>query len=149
MKDGQIMEIEWQCNRLNDAFAFFLDRKEYQKVADLFTTDGVFLRNGVKLVGRQEIVAALSKRPANLVTRHVTTGAHFLSITVNRAEAVSCKRSYFGMLAGEPPAGFKGDQVALLDFEDTFTLTDDGWRIAQRITKPILLADALRASFGT
>jgi len=148
MNKIETMEIEWECMRLSNAFAHLLDRKEYRQFSALFTEDGVFVRNGARLVGRAAIFAALTQRPSNAITRHVTTGMHFQHVAADSARAISCNRSYFGMLDGEPPANFKGDQVILLDFEDIYAKTAAGWRFAERITSPVLLPDVLRPMFG-
>lgn len=149
MNRNTLMEIEWECTRLSNAFAHLMDHKEYEKLANLFTEDGVFVRDGKRLVGRGQIIETLSARPSIAITRHVTTGIYFTHVDESSAQAISVNRSYFAMNdGGALPASYKADQVIFLDFEDTFVKTAEGWRIAARHTTQVLLPDSLRPMFG-
>ena len=136
-----------ECIELSSAFAYFLDRREYAALADLFTEDGVWTRYGIDLRGHDAIVLELNKRPANQFTRHVTTSHHFTSLTENVAAAVSCNLSFFSFDEGAPPSLFKPGNTIVLDFEDTYAQTPRGWRFTSRISQPLLIPAALWHQF--
>lgn len=149
MEAGQRMAIEWECAALANAFAYYIDNREYPKVGECFTEDGVFHRDGKQLVGRRMIVEALEQRPLEAVTRHVTTGYHFSHVDADEAIAHSTNRSYFAMAEGGVlPASRPPAQMVLLDFTDRFRRTEAGWRIAERRTSLVFIDDTQRALFG-
>jgi hypothetical protein len=138
--------IEQECVRLSYAFAYHLDHREYDALAALFAPDGSWVRHGVRLQGRDQIVAALNERKANQFTRHVTTSFHFTEVTETRARSVAYNMSYFSLEGDKPlPLRFGPDQAMLLDFVDTCVITAAGWRFQERITTPVLLPDSVRA----
>jgi hypothetical protein len=133
------MEIEHECKALSSAFAYHLDRREYQKLADLFAPDGVWIRHYVPLRGREAILAAMAERPSTQFTRHVTTGFHFTEVTETRASAVSINMSYFSFQAETLPAPYEPEKAMLLDFVDTYIKTEAGWRFLERDTRMVLI----------
>ena len=59
------------CADVACRFFRYLDRRHYDELAGLFAPDGIWVRQGAQLRGRDAIVAALAQRPAGLVTRHL------------------------------------------------------------------------------
>ena len=142
-QSDDISRAKANCVDLSNAFAFFLDRRDYEALADLFVEDGVWTRYGIDLRGRRNIVAELDKRPANQFTRHVTVGHHFTEVTDERAAAMSTNVSFFSFHGGEPPFPVVAGDMIVLDFEDVFAKTSAGWRFVSRTSHPLLVPDAL------
>jgi len=138
-------EIEADCIALSHAFAYELDVKNYEALAALFAPDGVFIRTGVRLQGPAQILATMRQRPAEQFTRHVTTNIHFTHVEQDLAKAVSYNVSYFAMSANRPPLDLGPQQVMVLDFIDTYTRTQQGWRFLERDARAVLIPAELRA----
>jgi uncharacterized protein (TIGR02246 family) len=146
MDQASRAEIERECTALSHAFCYNLDHRQYAALADLFTADGVWIRHGQALKGREQIIAALSKRLPNQFTRHVTTNFHFTEVTETRASAVLYNMSYFSLEGDQPlPLRYGADQSMLLDFKDVYLRTEQGWRFLERDTSPVLIPDSVRA----
>jgi len=145
MQKSDRMLAEWECVRLSHAFAYHLDRRNYADLANLFAPDGVWIRHGQPLRGRERIVAELDKRPPNQFTRHVTTGFHFTHMDETTAKSVAYNVSYFSLDGADLPLRYVPDQVMVLDFIDSYVNTPDGWRFSERITKEVMIPDAVRA----
>ena len=139
MDKYQQIEIEHDCMALSSAFAYHLDRRDYQALADLFAPDGVWIRHNVHLKGRKEIMAAMLQRPAEQFTRHVTTGFYFTLVDESIARSVSTNMSYFSFEAATLPAPYVPENAMLLDFVDTYIKTTAGWRFSERDTQMVLI----------
>jgi hypothetical protein len=138
-------EIEAECVALSHAWAYNIDHKKYEALADLFVSDGVFIRTGVRLEGRAAILAAMRARPADQFTRHVTTNFHFTEVSENRARATSYNMSYYAFLPGNPPFTYAPERMMLLDFVDQFVHTPDGWRFQERDARAVLIPEDLKS----
>ena len=138
-------EIEAECVALSNAFAYHLDHKEYPALIALFAPNGTFVRTGVRLEGRENILAAMQQRPADQFTRHVTTNFHFTHVGHDSARAVFYNQSYFIFAPDRPPYAYSPERMMLLDFIDIYTRTTDGWRFLERDARPLLIPEELRA----
>ena len=138
-------EIEAECVRLSNAFAFHLDQKNYDDLVTLFVPHGVFIRTGVRLEGHARILEKMRERPAEQFTRHVTTNFHFTHVEYSTAIGVFYNLSYFAFTAQTTPLAYDPERVMLLDFFDTYTKTPDGWRFLQREARAILIPAQLRS----
>lgn len=138
-------EIEAECVALSHAWAYHIDRKEYAALAELFVPDGVFVRTGVRLAGREAILAAMHARPAEQFTRHVTTNWHFTAVEADRANAVSYNQSYYAFLPGQPPFTYAPERMMLLEFVDEYVRTAEGWRFRERDARAVLIPEDLKA----
>jgi uncharacterized protein (TIGR02246 family) len=146
MDKAACAEIERECTALSYAFAYNLDHRNYEALANLFAADGVWVRHGQRLQGHEQIIAALNQRLPNQFTRHVTTNFHFTEVTPTRARSVAYNMSYFSLEGDKPmPLRFGQEQAMLLDFIDLYTLTPHGWRFLERTTTPVLMPDSVRA----
>lgn len=121
------------CEALIHAFCHFIDHGEAVKVVDLFTPDGVFDRRGAALRGHAELAAAMAKRSAQVVTRHVCSNI------VLRAESptrIAGTTSFLFFRRDDAQPGVDARPAACLEaignYEDVFERTDAGWRIASR-----------------
>lgn len=146
-QQDDIARVKAACIELSNAFAFFLDRRDYVSLAELFTEDGFWTRYGIELRGRDNIVAELAKRPSNQFTRHVTVTHHFTTVTHEQAASVATNVSFFSLGGGEPPFPVVAGDMIVLDFEDRFVNTPAGWRFASRVSWPLLVPDALWTVF--
>lgn len=145
--------IEAECVALSNAFAYHLDHKEYAALVALFAPDGTFVRTGVRLEGREKILAAMHARPADQFTRHITTNFHFTHVDPDTARAVFYNMSYFAFLPGNPPFAYVPERMMLLDFIDSYVRTPEGWRFRERDARALLIPEELRprlpaAAFG-
>ena len=136
------MEIEWLCTKLVWDFAYYMDQRQYEDLAALFTPDGLFDRVGQRLQGRREIVEALSARPLDQRTRHLTVGVHFLSAGPSEATAVVYNASHVGRGdQSDTPSRYAMSQPIVLEFRDTYRRSLIGWRIAERIARMMLVPE--------
>lgn len=135
--------IEQQCKALSSAFAYHLDRREYSELTQLFAPDGVWIRHYQRLEGRQAILNALSERPAEQFTRHVTTGFHFIEVTQTHARSVATNMSYFSFDAATLPTRYKPEKAMLLDFVDNYIKTAEGWRFLERDTQMVMVPEEI------
>jgi hypothetical protein len=133
-----------ECIELSYAFAYYLDHNKYDELVNLFVPDGVFVRTGVRLAGRGQILATMKKRPSEQFTRHVTTNSHFTQVEETTARAVFYNISYFAFTPNMPPLSFEPARVMLLDFIDIYTKTNDGWRFLERDARPTMIPEELR-----
>ena len=125
--------IELACRRLSIAYARGIDFRDYDGTADLFTEDGE-LDAGVPLRGREKIRRALLRRPDELRSRHVLSNIFIDVVDEASARGVSYLTLY--RHTGEEslqaaPIELAGP-AAVGHYEDTFTRTAEGWRIARR-----------------
>ena len=146
--------FEAECVALSNAFAYHLDHKEYGALVALFAPDGTFVRTGVRLEGREKILAAMQARPVDQFTRHITTNFHFTHVDSDTARAVFYNMSYFAFLPGNPPFAYAPERMMLLDFIDIYVRTPEGWRFRERDARALLIPEELRprlpaAAFGS
>ena len=144
MGHAERRSIEAECVARSNAFAYHLDHKAYAELVALFAPDGTFVRTGVRLEGRESILAAMHKRPVEQFTRHITTNFHFTHVDRGSARAVFYNQSYFAFLPGTPPFAYSSERMMLLDFIDIYTRTAEGWRFLERDARAVLIPDELR-----
>lgn len=137
-------EIMACCQDLSNAFAYSLDQKKYEDLASLFTENGTFIRTGVRLEGRESILAAMTQRPTEQFTRHITTNFHCIEINENKAKALVYNISYYGFPESSLPLDFNPRNVMLLDFHDTYTKTNEGWKFEERDARVLLVPEEMR-----
>jgi ketosteroid isomerase-like protein len=66
---------ELECQRLSLDFAQHIDAHEFDRVLELFTEDGVFIRRGTAFSGRPAIRQYLQSRTGDEVIRHLCTNS--------------------------------------------------------------------------
>ena len=135
--------IEDECRRLSSMFAYNLDQRAYSDVAALFAENGQWNRHGKLLVGRDAIVEALNQRPLNQFTRHLTINVHFHEVSAGDARATVYNISYFSFSEAPLPQPFLPENALLLDFEDRYVKTPDGWKFAERNISTIFKSPTL------
>lgn len=145
MKKSMQMEIEHDCTALIVAFSHYLDHDNYEALAALFVPEGSWTRNGVRLEGRAQILAALQQRPSQQVSRHITTNIHFTHVDEHQVNSAARNLTYFSLHSKDLPALYQPENVLVLDFIDTFVNTAEGWRFKQRNTPITMLTEQVRA----
>jgi hypothetical protein len=136
------LAIEADLTQLVNRFSHYIDSGRYQELALLFTEDGIFDRVGQVLNGRPAILEAMRNRHAFL-TRHMVSNILFTYIDAQEARATMYVANFVGHGGKtELPVGFALPQPAILEFDDIYRRTTDGWRIAHRIARVIMKSDA-------
>ena|ERR1700730_11995031 len=134
--------IEAELTQLISRFSHYIDTGKYQELALLFTEDGIFHRVGQVLSGREAILEAMLNRHSFL-TRHMVSNILFTQIDAQEAQATMYVANFVGHGGkAELPVGFALPQPAILEFDDTYRRTSDGWRIARRVARVIMKSDA-------
>ncbi len=116
------------CERLSHDYGHHADAWEADKLAELFTPDGVFNRLGTKIAGRDAIRAFIAGRPRDVWQTH--RGSHFTFTLGDDG------RSATGTLDLEMARGKAGEtqasETVYARYHDQFVLTDAGWKIKLR-----------------
>lgn len=118
------------CEHLIEAFAWHVDRHEYDNVIALFTSDAIFYRPDRMVTGHVELRAMLDARPKDIVTRHLCTNIRLDKISSREIQG----RCYITLISAPLKDGrADGPKVALTGvYHDRFLRTRDGWRIIER-----------------
>lgn len=142
--------IEWECSRLSGAFSYYLDNRNYDALAELFAEDGVWVRLGSTLTGRQAIRQAMDHRPSTQFNRHVLSNLFFTHVDMDRASSVAHMMTYFSHETGaDVESGarlrrFDPVNAMPLDVVDDYVRTPDGWRFAKRVIELYMVPDHVR-----
>lgn len=133
--------IEWELTRLVNSFSHCIDKGRYNELTQLFTEDGEFDRVGQVLRGRAAIMEAMNNRHSFL-TRHTITNLLFTRVDADEAEATMYVANFVGQpQTGELPVTYALPQPALLEFDDIYRRTREGWRIAKRVARVIIKSE--------
>ena len=131
--------IEWDCQKVWRQYYHFVDQKEYEKAAQLFTPD-IDWRSVVNLKGRDEIVQALYGALGEGTIRHVLTNMVVNVIDENHAEARTYNTIYYTrgvkIEMRDDPIPFEGPN-RLSDCDAEFVRMEDGWHISRRTTHQV------------
>ena len=134
MTETERIEIERACERLTQRYCHLVDHGEAERVADLFTKDGVWASPENTMNGQEEIRKGFARRQAQTgrMSRHVCTS--FLLDEVEADRATGCV--YLTLYRHD---GDEGRRLSPLEgpemvgeYRDRFERTPDGWRIAHR-----------------
>jgi hypothetical protein len=134
MDDSVRREIEWACARLCFEYARSIDFGDHEGFAGLFAEDGI-LDVGVRVQGRDKILAGLTQRDPQLRSRHVMTNI-VIDVEDERAASgisyLSLYRHVGPESEGDAPVALPGP-AAVGHYADEFERTPDGWRIGKRV----------------
>jgi uncharacterized protein (TIGR02246 family) len=123
------LEIE----RLNVEFAYLIDHDESEKVADLFTEDGVYGRStGERSVGREAIRESYRVRAEHgaRTARHIFSNLRLVMEGERRARGCVILTLYAA--DGMPP--HPAEPMLVADYDDIYERGEDGrWRYRERI----------------
>jgi uncharacterized protein (TIGR02246 family) len=126
-------DIRQACTDVTNRFFRCLDRRQYEELADLFTPDGAWVRQGTELRGRAAIVAALAERPAALATRHLVSNVWVDVVTPETAHA-HYDVSVYTQSGASPPR-----HAQILSGIDRLVRVGDAWRIDRKEAQPALV----------
>jgi hypothetical protein len=73
METNAAVSAEFECASLLNRFYRYLDDRNDDGLAALFSSGGVWLRQGKTLSGHEQIMAALQARSPTLLVRHLVT----------------------------------------------------------------------------
>ena len=134
--------IEWQLNKLNFTFFRHLDRREYDQVAQLITPDGVIHFTAGVTRGPAELCEYTRQWP-DLTVRHVVSNMIYSEVTEDSAKGEGLLAVFVGPgRADEAPVPRLPSEPHLAEVEDLYRRTADGWRIAERRFRNLLLPAA-------
>ena len=134
MQTHDELSIQRACTALISRYAYLNDERRFEELATLFTEDAVLYRPSAPdqaICGREAILTALYKRPADTMTFHVCTD---ILIDVLGADCAQ-GRSRILLLSAARPLEGTAPQASMPvpgTFVDRFTLTEEGWKFAQR-----------------
>jgi hypothetical protein len=140
MDRQQQRDIEWDCAQVVTRFYNALDASRYDDLVDQFAPDGIWKRQGEELAGRDVILAAMQARSDTQVIRHVVTNIEINVVdedNASSAEYVTIYRHDSGEKL-DGPAPLDGPGVIFL-YQDKLIRTGDGWKIADKRGRPIML----------
>ena len=127
---------ERACERLVTDYTHLVDFGEAARIADLFTEDGIWEADQLRMEGRDAIRAGFGarQRVARRTSRHVCTNVAITLTGPDEATGLSYLVNYrHDSRTGEAelPAPI-GPPKYVGEYHDRFVRTADGWRIAHR-----------------
>lgn len=122
-----------EIERLNAEFAYLIDHDQSDKVADLFTPDGVYGRStGERSVGREAIRESYRRRVAHGVrtARHIFSN---LRLTIE-SDTRSRGTVILTLFAEDGPPPHPALPLIVADYDDVYERGPDGrWLYKERI----------------
>jgi uncharacterized protein (TIGR02246 family) len=119
-------------------FAYLIDHNQSEKVADLFTEDGWYGREGgARSVGREAIRQAYAGRSGRgeRTARHIFTNLRLRFISPDAAEGV-CILLLF---AADGPPPHPAEPMLVQDYIDRYRRVDGRWLFASRETRQVFV----------
>lgn len=127
------------CAWLAVAAYSLMDQGQYEETANLFTADAVWVRGGVPVTGRDAILAALNKRPASDLSRHLVSNVLVQDVTPSTARATAVFVPLRGPVRDDGTVAMQ-PVSSLGDLEFEFRREGDGWRISRLVPRPVFKA---------
>ncbi len=135
--------IKRACENLVMDYARHRDQAQGAALAQLFTEDAELSVNGETFIGRKALLTRFAA-PATQRFRHMMSNVHITVTGHKQAIGVSYALIFVGPIDKHNPDApiTVSNFVAMGEYQDTFVLTDAGWRIASRRFVPAFFADA-------
>lgn len=135
--------IKRACENLVMDYARHRDQAQGAALAQLFTEDAELSVNGETFIGKKALLTRFAA-PATHRFRHMMSNVHITVTGHKQATGVSYALIFAGPIDKQNPDASitVSNFVAMGEYQDTFVLTDAGWRIASRRFVPAFLADA-------
>ena len=136
MDTAHRIATEWDCRQLLLRFYDCFDRFDYDGMARLFTSDGIWHRTGKALHARGGMVAELSTRSTTQTMRHVVTNLIVRAQDDGHAEG-SCYLTAYRHDDGQAKSGPPSitSPYLLLIVTARFARVQEGWRIQEQVMK--------------
>lgn len=139
METAGRQSIEWECQKLCNAFGYHLDQCDFESLGNLFLPDGVWNRHDHELRGPLQIREQLSKDGPKKSGPDMRAGMHFVTNFVPHAVSAdevnsTCYALVFS--TRDPSEGVKNfdplSNIQTILYSDCFKKTAQGWRFASR-----------------
>lgn len=134
METTERLEIERACERLVTAYCHYVDHGEAERIADLFTDDGVWSSSEVTMEGREQLQKGFGQRQANVarMSRHVCNNLLIDVVDTDHAQGTVYLTLYrHDAKPGRSLSPLEGPEL-VGEYRDRFVRTPEGWRIAHR-----------------
>jgi hypothetical protein len=131
--------IERDCEALAIAYTHGVDLDQPEKVAQLFTTDGLWQIGNQKVQGRDAIHTFFTSQQSqkDFVSRHVLSNHN---VTVNNSSSASgisyVTLYHFKGELGSEAMILTGHPYAVVVYQDEYVATKQGWKIKSRNILP-------------
>ena len=137
MDDIPRMLIERECERLINQYCLFVDFGEASRIAELFTEDGQWINESIRMEGQEGIRKWFSKRQdvTRRTSRHLCTNVLITMVDEDHATGICYLINYrHDSRTGEAEVPAPSDAPKFVgEYRDTFVRTPDGWRFQTRI----------------
>ena len=134
MDTAEQLSIERQCQRLVTEYCHLVDHGKAERIADLFSEDGVWTSPENTMNGKAEVRRGFAARQANAkrMSRHVCN--NFLLNILDEDHAEGTVYLTLFRHDGEPGRRLSPlEQPQMVgEYRDRFVRTTDGWRFARR-----------------
>jgi hypothetical protein len=141
MEDSKRAHITQACERLLLQLAHLTDHGPHEAIAEIFTDDGEFDRDGTVVRGRQALRDLYAKRPVSLMTRHIVTNVMVTVVSENEANCQAYATVYrFRSQDGTkpvPPVDCYGPE-SVAEYQDLVVKTADGWKVRHRVLRTVI-----------
>jgi uncharacterized protein (TIGR02246 family) len=137
MDDQKRLLIERECDRLVTRYCHRVDHGEAERVAELFSDDGIWTGPGVRMEGIEEIRKGFAMRQANAgrMSRHVCQNLLVDVLDEDHAEGVVYVTLYRHDGDPDRKASPLEGPAMVGEYRDRFVRTDAGWRFVERDTR--------------
>jgi hypothetical protein len=140
MTDLETLVIENACAKLVARYTHWVDFGEAARVAGLFAVDGVWEVGENRFEGREAVHGMFAARQAmsQRRSRHVCTNLAIDVVDGDRATGLVYLSLYRHDLPANAPADALppvGPPVAVGQYRDRFTRTEEGWRFSHRVAE--------------
>lgn len=134
MDDLARMLIEYQCAKLADLYCEYLDHRNPEAFADLYTEDAIYKPaiQPVPIVSRVKILEWIHAYPKDRHVRHLATNRLVEVVDENRARGTSYALTF---REPSPKSGIISGRSmprSVVEYVDTYRRTGQGWKIATR-----------------
>ena len=125
----KMLAIKDACQSISLKFGRLQDERRHDELADLMTTDAVYIRLGEELAVAA-FIAWVKTTPPNK-TRHFVTATAFSVVDDNLAKGITYYTLYLYNGDEKAPYPLEGPFV-VGEYHEEFTRTDNGWKIRRR-----------------
>ncbi|WP_183012453.1 nuclear transport factor 2 family protein [Achromobacter sp. UMC46] len=122
-------QVKAACEAVILDFFHALDTRRHEAASALMAADGVWLRQGKRLCGPQEVLAALNVRPPERVTCHIITNLRLTGVEGPRASVAYFLTAYESVPQEQ---GGAPRLVSIRECQDELVEAGSGWRLADK-----------------
>lgn len=136
----QTKAIKAEIKQLVDDYGYYRDSYNAEGYANVFSEDGKFTFRGKVYQGREVLAQRIRDYDPSGVSMHMMSSSHVEIIDANNASGIHYAAIY--SKTPEEPLE-KGAMISVNGpavigkYADKYVLTDDGWKISERMFTPI------------